>query len=230
MALALVLVVWRLPDRWYTRFVVEDGYLEWLQVGALVVVLAACVVRARSRGRWWPAWAAAAVVLVVAVGEELAWGSRLFSLAVPSVQASNVQGDLTIHNISGLRGLSKTFGALCVIGVAGAVGCVVLRARVGLALWFGMPAAYAAVRVFDNGPITSRFAKLSEVLELVLYVALARLAVPRSSPVRGALDDEAATATRHRGEDAPVEPGLDIHPITFASRSGHELLGAPDDR
>lgn len=167
--------VWSLSDRTYTRWVVEDGVLEWLQVGALAIVLAVCVVTARrQRSRLW---AGAAVLMFVAVGEELAWGSRLFSLVVPAVQGRNVQGDLTIHNIGGLRGLSKTFAALAVVGVAG--GLAVVRRRPGLAVWFWLPALYAIVRVVDNDPITSRFAKVSEILEFVLYAALARVAVSR---------------------------------------------------
>lgn len=165
--------VWSLSDRSFTRFVVEDGVLEWLQVGALGAVLAVCVVVARRERSM--VWAGAAVVMIVALGEELAWGSRLFSVVVPAVQGQNVQGDLTLHNIGGLRGLSKTFGALALIGFAG--GLAVLRRRPGLAVWFWLPAAYAVVRVVDNDPITARFAKLSEILEFVLYAALARLAV-----------------------------------------------------
>ena len=169
--------VWSFDDRLYTRWVVEDGVLEWLQVGALLAVLAVCVVQARrSRSL---VWAGAAAVLFVAVGEELAWGSRVFSLFVPAVQGRNVQGDLTLHNIGGLRGLSKTFGALALVGVVG--GLAVVRRRPGLVAWFWMPALYCLVRVADNDPITSRFAKLSEVLELVLYVALVRAALLASS-------------------------------------------------
>ena len=173
-AVAFVWWVWSMDDWDYTRWVVEDGVLEWLQAAALVVVLVVCVVQAR-RARSL-AWAAAALVVFVAVGEELAWGSRLFSVFVPAVQGRNVQGDLTLHNIGGLRGLSKTFGALALVGLAGGVAAVVRR-RPGLAVWFWMPAAYCLVRVLDNDPITSRFAKLSEVLELVLYLALVRAAV-----------------------------------------------------
>ena len=173
LAVEFVWWVWTLDDRSYTRWVVEDGVLEWLQVAALIAVLVVCVVRAqRTRSL---VWAGAAVVLVVAVGEELAWGSRLFSVFVPAVQGRNVQGDLTLHNIGGLRGLSKTFAVLALVGLAG--GLAVVRRRPGLAAWFWMPAVYCLVRVADNDPITSRFAKLSEVLELVLYVALVRLAL-----------------------------------------------------
>jgi hypothetical protein len=168
-----VLGVWSFPDRVYTRWVVEDGVLEWLQAGALAVVLGVCVVAAQRQRSL--VWAGAAVVMFVALGEELAWGSRLFSVVVPAVQGRNVQGDLTIHNIGGLRGLSKTFAALAVVGFAG--GLAVVRRHPGLAVWFWLPALYCVVRVVDNDPITSRFAKLSEILEFVLYAAMARAAV-----------------------------------------------------
>ena len=175
-AIVFVGAIWSLPDRWFTWFVTEDGLLEWLQVVALAVVLVVAARRAR-RDRSL-AWAGAAVVMVAAIGEEMAWGSRLIHLALPSVQDANVQGDLTIHNIGGMRGLSKTFGALALIGCAG--GRAGVRQRPGLALWFWLPAIYAFVRVVDNDPITSRFAKLSEILEFVLSAALARLAVARA--------------------------------------------------
>jgi hypothetical protein len=171
--------VWSFSDRTYTRWVVEDGVLEWLQVAALAAVLAVCVIVARRERSL--VWAGAAVVMFVALGEELAWGSRLFSVVVPAVQGRNVQGDLTIHNIGGLRGLSKTFGALALIGFAG--GLAVVRRRPGLAVWFWLPALYCLVRVVDNDPITSRFAKLSEILEFVLYAAMVRAAVLWARPL-----------------------------------------------
>jgi hypothetical protein len=190
--------VWSFSDRTYTRWVVEDGVLEWLQAGALAIVLAVCVVAARRERSL--VWAGAAVVMFVALGEELAWGSRLFSIVVPAVQGRNVQGDLTIHNIGGLRGLSKTFAALALVGLAG--GLAVVRRRPGLAVWFWLPAAYCAVRVVDNDPITSRFAKLSEILEFVLYAALVRVAVSLAGPAPVA---EGAPDANVRAE-APAEP------------------------
>ena len=203
-AMAFVWFVWSMDDWDYTRWVVEDGILEWLQAAALVVVLVVCVVRAR-RGRSL-VWAAAALVVFVAVGEELAWGSRLFSVFVPAVQGRNVQGDLTLHNIGGLRGLSKTFAALALVGFAG--GLAVVRRRPGLAVWFWLPAAFCVVRVVDNDPITSRFAKLSEVLELVLYVALVRVAVIAAGGwSRGRPRTDGAVGGASGAGGAPLRPG-----------------------
>ena len=194
LGLGVVAGVWLAPDWLYTAFVTEDGPLEWLQVVTLVAVLAVLArgaLQARTR-RGAVGLAAAAAVAFVAIGEELAWGSRLFGVAVASVQAANVQHDLTLHNIGGLRGLHYSYLAIAAGGVVGAVA--VLRSRPGLALWFLGPAVYAAVRVLDNDPITSRFAKLSEVLELVLYVAVARAlltALERRRPTGPAASDAA---------------------------------------
>ena len=209
--LAFVAVVWALPDSSYTAMVVEDGILEWLQVGALIAVLVACVVRVRRSGSL--VWVAAAAVVFVAVGEEMAWGSRLFSLFVPAVQGRNVQGDLTLHNIGGMRGLSKTFAALAVVGLAG--GLAVVRRLPGLAVWFWLPALYCVVRVVDNDPITSRFAKLSEVLEFVLYVALLRAVVAADRFVPGALSDRS-------GRSARPETGGDVESSGRVARAASE--------
>jgi len=222
-AVVFVWWVWALPDREFTRWVVEDGYLEWLQVGALAVVLALCAVQARRRRSL--VWGAAAVVMVVAVGEGLAWGSRLFSLAVPAVQGRNVQGDLTIHNIGGMRGLSKTFAVLALIGFAGALA--VVRRRPGLATWFVLPAVYSFVRVADNDPITSRFAKLSEILELVLYAALARLVV--AVAWGGHPHKASATPPEGRGASTSRNPSAERSATAGArgERSAHPLDAGP---
>jgi hypothetical protein len=200
LALVVGSALWHLPDRLYTWFVTEDGALEWLQVAALAVVLVVAARQLQQARRWsvpFLAWGAAAAVMAVAIGEELAWGSRLVGLTVPSVQEANVQGDVTLHNLGGMRGLSKTFGAIALVGLAGAVA--VVRRRPGLAVWFALPALYATVRVLDNTPITSRFAKLSEILELVLYVALARWALTADGPA-------AATSRAPGSSPSPASP------------------------
>jgi hypothetical protein len=176
-AVVIVAVLWFAPDWIFTALVTEDGPLEWLQVLALVVVLGGLGARAllASRRDVRLQFAVATLVAFVAVGEEVAWGSRLFGVGNAAVQAANAQSDLTFHNMAGFRGLHYTFVAIALLGVAGAV--VVARRRPGMVAWFIGPALYAAVRVLDNDPISPRFAKLSEILELVLYVALARVVV-----------------------------------------------------
>jgi hypothetical protein len=172
-----VWAVWSAPDRMYTEFVTEDGPLEWLQVLALVVVVGGLgwrALTATTRERR-TAFGVGTLLAFVVVGEEVAWGSRLFGVSSAAVQTANVQHDLTLHNLGGFRGLHFSFVAIALLGLAG--GALVARWRPGLVLWFFGPALYAAVRVLDNDPITPRFAKVSEILELVLYVAIARVVV-----------------------------------------------------
>lgn len=166
--LAAAWAVYRAPDDVHTRLVREDGILEWLQVAALaivVVVLLVRVVRTRS-----VAPAAGAGIAFFVAGEEMAWGSRLFEAGVPLVQTANRQGDVTLHNLHG--GLTASFLAVAVAGIIG--GLWILRRQPSLAVWFAAPAVYAAARVAYTGVITPRAAKVSEVLELVLYLAVAR--------------------------------------------------------
>lgn len=95
--LAAAWFVYRVPDPLHTWLVTEDGFLEWLQVAALVLTTAVLLVRA-SRTRSFSALAGAAVAFFV-VGEELAWGSRLLDLAGTAIQEANRQGELTLHNL-----------------------------------------------------------------------------------------------------------------------------------
>lgn len=189
--------IWFAPDRVFSALVTEDGPLEWLQVAALVVVLVV-LVRGARRVTTRPAraaWVLGALAVFGGIGEEIAWGTRLFDVSVPAIQEANTQNEVTIHNLGGIRGLSKSFAVLAGIGVVGAVG--VVRRRPGLAVWFAGPALYCAVRVLHDGPITPRFAKLSEVFELLLYVAMARVAVgggfPDPAPAPAAAVGQAAT-------------------------------------
>lgn len=187
LAALLVAGVWALPDALYEAFLTEDGPLEWLQVAALAVVAGAAVRAARAAAS--PAGAAAFAVVaigtVVAIGEELAWGTRLFDVSVATIQDANAQGEVTLHNLPGVRGLSKTFAAMATLGSVGAL--LVVRRRPGLAVWFAAPAVYCVARLVHDGAITYRFAKLSEVLELLLYLALARVAVAPPAGARPAL-------------------------------------------
>lgn len=186
-AIVAVGLVWALPDRAYRSLLGEDGPIEWLQVAALAVVLVALVRRGLDPAG--AAWRRAlllglAAVTFVVIGEEIAWATRLFDVSVGAVQARNVQNEVTLHNLGGIEGLEKSFLGIAVVGLA--VGAWVARKAPGLAVWFVGPALYAVVRVVNEHPITYRFAKLSEVLELVLYAGLARVAAgyARSGRVR----------------------------------------------
>ena len=203
LAVAYVAAVWWSRDSDFTWFVTEDGLLEWLQVLALAAVLLGLVRRARlTSGLRALVLLGLAGLAFVAIGEELAWGSRFFEVSVSAVQDRNVQGDMTLHNMGALRGLEKTFLAIAAVGI----GCAlwVVRRRPGLALWFAAPAIYALVRVLDNDPITPRFAKLSEVLELLLYAGLARVALSVSD------QNPTERAEPSSGSGVPVAFGRDL--------------------
>lgn len=173
--------VYRASDDVHTRLVREDGILEWLQVAALAIVVVVLLVRA-VRTRSVPAAAGAGIAFFVA-GEEMAWGSRLFATGVPVVEQANRQGDVTLHNLHG--GLTASFIAVALAGIIG--GLWILRRRPSLAVWFAAPAVYAAARVAYTGVITPRAAKVSEVLELVLYLAVARAVTWPPPPPAGAV-------------------------------------------
>src|SRR5690606_39763584 len=51
--------------------------------------------------------ASGAVLAFVAVGEELAWGTRLAGRGIVAVESRNVQGDTTLHNLEGAKELSR---------------------------------------------------------------------------------------------------------------------------
>ena len=180
-AVALVGLVWALPATTYRSLLGEDGPVEWLQVAALTFVLVALVRRALDpSGTAWLRRAllvGLAAVTFVVIGEEIAWGTRLFDVGVEAVQSRNVQHEVTLHNLGGIEGLEKSFVGIAALGLA--VGAWVARRAPGLAVWFVGPALYAVVRVANEHPISYRFAKLSEVLELLLYAGLARVAADR---------------------------------------------------
>ena len=181
--LAAAWAVYRAPDRLHTQLVTEDGVLEWLQVAVLVVAAIALLARAfRATERLNRlALLGFAGMATFVGGEEMAWGSRLFDVGAAAIEGANRQGDLTLHNLHG--GLTSSFIAVAIAGAAG--GIYVARRRPALACWFLAPAVYGLGRVAYTGVITPRAAKTSEVLELVLYLAIARLAIrpPKPLPV-----------------------------------------------
>ena len=176
--LVVVAAVWLLRETWWFRVLVgEDALMEWAQVGAFAVA-AWFLVRAalRTDGRRRTVYSLAALAVGVAIGEELAWGTRLLDVDVSF--AANDQGEATVHNIG--QALDASFLAITAVAVV-LLAVVVVRYRRGattsptLAVWLAVPAAYAAVRLVDGDPGYA-LAKLSEATELLLAVAMARMA------------------------------------------------------
>jgi hypothetical protein len=90
----------------YDALVREDSLLEWLQV---VSYIAAFLLAGRSALRLH-GWGAAAFGLfavgsLLAAGEELSWGQRLFGLDTPDgLEALNNQEELNVHDVVEVQG------------------------------------------------------------------------------------------------------------------------------
>jgi hypothetical protein len=187
----LVATTWAVRDHGlYRTLVHEDGVYEWLGAGCLAaaaIVLATAARRAVGHLRL--AMWICVVGIVGVVGEELAWGSRLFGFDVELVESHNVQGDATLHNLPG--GLELSFLGMTLASTALAVLLVSTRIRVpragtaGLLVWLFVPAAYSVLR-FAGPDAGYAFAKLSEAVELVFSAALLRVALAvRRLPPQG---------------------------------------------
>ena len=113
--------------KWVTG---EDGIAETLQVSAYLL---AFLLGVAITGRLWSGarrgiaclYALVALGLFFLVGEELAWGQRIFGWVTPeSLEAINKQGETTLHNIDGVGYAFKW--AQLVVGAYGAILPVLL--------------------------------------------------------------------------------------------------------
>ncbi len=113
----------------------EDNLVEWASsVAWFAAAIAAAVLGLRLLRRQQPLvgclWLLVAVVAVVAGGEEISWGQRVFGFGTPdSVAKHNHQGEVTIHNLSSLNNLLRL--SMLVIGVYGSFFAYAARARFG---------------------------------------------------------------------------------------------------
>lgn len=129
--------------KWVTG---EDALAETLQVTCYLV----CVVLAAAvAGRLWAGarrdvallYGILALGFFFLVGEEIAWGQRIFGWATPeSLEAINKQGETTLHNIDGV-GYAFKWGQL-LVGAYGAILPVLLP------WWIDGSAAWARARGF----------------------------------------------------------------------------------
>jgi hypothetical protein len=181
----------------------EDSVLEWAEVGAYAVAAVAAFAVARgSGGVVRLAYAGLSLAALVAIGEELSWGQRLFDVSTPeSIAAANRQEELNVHNLGGAE--SKTRDVLLVAALYGAVAPLVLRPGPfvpprRLVPAFAVAAAYIVVRVQFLPRPTYAQAKFSEWPELCFAaaVALAALHTLRTLRTRAAPDTD--RPLRHR--------------------------------
>ena len=114
-----IYLAWTDADYYHTVYAREDGLIEWLTfaafaAGAAVVFGRLAAVRLR-KGAWF---AVCTLVLlgcfVLAAGEEISWGQRVFGIASPAFfRKHNLQGELNVHNLTvGGVNVNKTLVSL----------------------------------------------------------------------------------------------------------------------
>jgi hypothetical protein len=200
-----------LPHAW-TR---EDGPVESATCAGFVCASVLALVAARRLlPARRPALAAAAlgVVLLVAAGEEVSWGQRLFEVDTPAVLVDgNQQDELNLHNLEGLQ--HKAVIAQLAIATAGVLLIRVVRrpwGRIGFPFFAGY-LAYRGTRGIAHLVGWGPAGRGSEAAELLLALGLLALAarlfadvrrVPRSAqPRHRDSGDERATV-----ELSPTSP------------------------
>jgi hypothetical protein len=182
---AVLALTWSWPGLYY-GFVREDSVLEWLQFGsyATVALLAASLaVRLRRESPWLAAaFAAFALFGLLAAGEEISWGQRLFGLGTPHQLAeANTQEELNVHDVAEVQG--KLNLGLALASLYGLLAPLLVRRRVlvvpPLALagaFFAMLAYTCARAAFFPHP-SHALAKFSEWPETCFAGALALFAL-----------------------------------------------------
>jgi hypothetical protein len=178
LGVALAAPEW-VPRAW-TR---EDGAIESAGFACFIVAgLLAFVAASRARPARRQAFAAAALgaVLVVAAGEEISWGQRLFEVETPALLVDgNRQDELNLHNLDALQS-KAILGQLAIAGAGALLPRLVRRPWA----WAGLPffAGYLAYRggravaaVAGWAPAGDNAEAAELVLALGLLVLTARL-------------------------------------------------------
>ena len=140
-----------LPDEALFEAVAEDGAVEW--VGAAAWMLAGLLFfrtllseRGGEAGRPHRFWSGTlALMCVLAAGEEISWGQRVFGYETPPLVAeSNLQREMNFHNLTFLDGRVSVSaeGRVKKEGLAAWLSF----ARLGMLIWGGfliaLPIAY----------------------------------------------------------------------------------------
>jgi len=167
----------------YDALVREDSLLEWVQVASYV---AAFVFAGRSALRLY-GWVAAAFGVfalgcLLAAGEEVSWGQRLFGLDTPEgLEAPNNQEELNVHDVVEVQG--KLNLAVALASMYGLTAAWLVRRRVLLAPPIALGGAfltmlaYAAARAAFFRHPGHAVAKYSEWPETCFAGALAVFAL-----------------------------------------------------
>lgn len=89
----------------FEKFIIEDGFVEWITVLGLLLAAFVCFHRAWTLRQVRPpvfviCAALFGIVLFFGAGEEISWGQRLFDIKSPEYfQQNNAQGETNIHNL-----------------------------------------------------------------------------------------------------------------------------------
>ena len=156
----------------------EDSVLEWTEIAAYAVAAIIAVAIARcTDGAVRFVYAGLAVAAVIAIGEELSWGQRVFDIATPeAVAVANRQQELTVHNLAGAESVTRI--VLLAAALYGVVSPLVLRPGPlvpprPLVSAFAVVVAYFSIRFALLPRPTYAQAKFSEWPELCFAVAVA---------------------------------------------------------
>jgi hypothetical protein len=208
--------------RLYGLLANEDGLVEWAQVVALIVVLAACVSLAIAlwrvdRRSLAALYAVAAIGAMFVIGEEISWGQRILGFATPeSLEDVNNQGETNIHNVGivlrifnlGVLAVCAAAMALPVLrwtrwrNVARSIEGFVLIPPLALIPAFAFPFLYRALRLLFLPEAGARITKYAEFAELSFYVGLVAFVLLARRAVLGRL---------------ATEPGDDVGPTEASS-------------
>jgi hypothetical protein len=98
-------------DFFLNHYVIEDGFIEWLTVVGLLFGTGVCFTRAKRlykiRGFLFSLFTIAlGILMIVAAGEEISWGQRIFDIQSSAYfQENNSQKEMNFHNlvIGGVR-------------------------------------------------------------------------------------------------------------------------------
>lgn len=204
----------------YRVLVNEDSPGEWLQFAlllAMVVLYARLTVTLWRSGRRGHAalFAIATAGVVFITGEEISWGQRILGWQTPAaLDDVNVQGETTLHNITGVLGLFNLgIMAVCTVAmVLPALRWTIWRDRargvsgylfvppLALLPAFALTLAYRGFRLLvmpEAGYVISRYGELTELtfyFGLAVFAWLSLRAVRAMSRAPDAVDPVEATA------------------------------------
>ena len=203
---ALLLVLAVTEVRVFDLIVREDSVLEWAEVCSYgIVAIVGALVAQRTHGFVRVAYALLALAAVLAIGEELSWGQRLFHVGTPQgLAAANSQRELNVHDVGPAGSMTRL-----VLLIAAAYGATLpLFRRPGpfvpprvLVPAFAVVAGYFAIRFTLLPHPTYVQAKFSEWPELCFAAAVALMAL---STLRSTAAEPASSETLTRPLVSPL--------------------------